>query len=155
MIFELLRPFTLAIMSPVAGEDFRFRVMFSTRAHVAVRVHFSCQAFGWKGTAATSVIYRRFVILVYCGFINMYGYQSSLIKWKSQFQSYVNLWPMILSIQNKHVILWINWITKSTKISIQRIVMKPQYKEKILTKQIWHKALWVNDFALFKCRAAP
>lgn len=141
MIFELLRPFTLAKMSLVAGEDFRFRVMFSTWAHVAVRVHFSCQAFGWKGTAAISVIYGRFVILVYCGFINIYGYQSSLIKWKSQFQSYVNLWPMILSIQNEHVILWINWITKSTKISIQRIVMKPQYKEKILTKQIWHKAL--------------
>lgn len=76
MIFELLRPFTLAKMSPVAGED----VMFSTWAHVAVRVHFSCQAFGWKGTAAISVIYGRFVILVYCGFINIYGYQSSLIK---------------------------------------------------------------------------
>lgn len=80
MIFELLRPFTLAKMSPVAGEDFRFRVMCSTRAHVAMKVHFSCQAFGWKGTAATSVIYGRFVIMVYCGFINIYGYQSSLIK---------------------------------------------------------------------------
>lgn len=76
MILELLRPFTLAKMS----EDFRFRVMLSIWAHVAVRVHFSCQAFGWKGTAVTSLIYGSFVIMVYCGFINIYGYQSSFIK---------------------------------------------------------------------------
>lgn len=59
-------------MSPVAGEDFRFRVMCSTRAHVAMKVHFSCQAFGWKGTAATSLIYGRFVIIIYCGFISIF-----------------------------------------------------------------------------------
>ena len=37
---------------------------------------------------------------LYCGFINIQGYQFSWIKWKSQFQGYVNSWPMTLSIEN-------------------------------------------------------
>ena len=37
---------------------------------------------------------------VYCGFINIQGYQFSWIKWQLQLQGYVNSWPMAISIQN-------------------------------------------------------
>lgn len=62
IINVLLRPFTLDKMSPDAGEDFRLAAMFSTQAHLAVRVLFSCQAFGGKVTVAASVVYGSFVL---------------------------------------------------------------------------------------------
>lgn len=50
-------------MSPDAGEDFRFRAMFSTQTHLAVWVLFSCQApINGKGTVDTSVVYGSFVL---------------------------------------------------------------------------------------------
>lgn len=97
-------------------------IMFHGKTNIWAILLFEC----WLKCPETGLDDTATVILS-----NIFGYQFSCIKWKSQFQEYVNSWTMCYCKLhfNEHlfIIVWIHSTRKSTKIGIKKILIKPQY----------------------------